>query len=299
MVNREVYKSKAKINLFLHVLSVETNGFHNLQSITYFPNISDELTFSVKDIFSENPIDNTIKATGEFASFLPRPKNNSIIKVIEFFQETFSINDNIHVNLKKNLPIGGGIGGGSSNTAITIMAMNDIFNLGLSFLELLDIAKKFGSDVPVCMYQNSATFEGKGEITNPINLPELPILLINPKEPLITSKVFKTFDDINKQQSDSLNSNKIDLKNLQLDNFQDLINFLNTTKNNLTDASISLNGNILSILKSLKHTNPVLSRMSGSGSSCFAIYNKASELQMAKKTMKALYPKAWIALAKN
>lgn len=292
LVTDKVYKSKAKINLFLHVLSKEEKVFHNLQSITYFPNIYDTLSFSIKDIFCENYISNTINATGEFADFLPRPKNNSIIKVIEFFQDTFSISDTIQVELKKNLPIGGGIGGGSSNTAVTILALNEIFSLGLSFVELLDIAKKFGSDVPVCMYQNSCIFEGKGEQTTPIELPEIAILLINPKEPLLTSKVFKTFDALEGANS----SEKIEnLKNLKLNNFDDLINFLATTKNDLLDASVSLNKNIANILASLNsYTNPTLARMTGSGSTCFAIYNKVSDLQMAKKTMKALYPKAWV-----
>ncbi len=285
------YKSKAKINLFLHILSKESNCFHKLQSITYFPDIYDELVFSLK----RSDDVNSIKAKGCFADCLPNLKSNSIIKVISYFQENFNIKEKIHVDLQKKLPIGGGIGGGSSNTAITIVAMNDLFNLNLSFLELINIAKKFGSDVPVCLHQKPCVFEGFGEITTPINLVELPMLLINPKQSLITADVFKNFvDSADKNYSTPISN----IKELEFHDLKDLISFLKTTKNDLLSASLSLNKNIANILENLDNTNALLSRMSGSGSTCFAIYKDNQSILLAKEKMEELYPNYWISISK-
>jgi 4-diphosphocytidyl-2-C-methyl-D-erythritol kinase len=281
------YISKAKLNLFLHVLGLESNSFHDLQSLVYFPNIYDELSFSLHE-------HNEIIATGEFSAVLPPWQENSIYKVINFFQESFAIKEKIRVELHKNLPLGGGIGGGSSNTAITIMAMNELFNLGLSFAEKLEIAKKFGSDVPVCLYQShsGAMFEGKGEMVRAVNLPEIPLLLINPMQPLLTGDVFKKYDEV--QQ---IHSSKIELPDVN--NFNSLINFLKNTKNDLSAASIFLNKNISHILVALEETSPCLSRMSGSGSTCFAIYENNQSLEDAYKKLQILYPNYWIAISKT
>ncbi|MCL2566521.1 MAG: 4-(cytidine 5'-diphospho)-2-C-methyl-D-erythritol kinase [Alphaproteobacteria bacterium] len=292
MIQTYTYKAKAKLNLFLHVLATADDGFHELQSLVYFPNIYDELSFSITAAEA-----NIITVADKFAEYLPTWQDNSIYKVISFFQETFAIKEKIQVNLQKNLPIGGGIGGGSSNTAIAITAMNDLFNLKLPSAKILEIAKSFGSDVPVCLYQKQggAIFEGKGELVKSASLPEIPILLINPMQPLLTGSVFKKYDEAAHQYSKKINH----LDYLNFKDLSSLLDFLKNTKNNLTAASMMLNKNISGILAGLKESGAELSRMSGSGSTCFAIYKNNQDLEAAYKKLKILYPNYWIAISKE
>ncbi|MDR0484218.1 MAG: 4-(cytidine 5'-diphospho)-2-C-methyl-D-erythritol kinase [Alphaproteobacteria bacterium] len=282
----KLYKAKAKLNLFLHVLGQYKDGFHELQSLVYFPNIYDELSFT-----KSNEQENSFLATGEFSTILPIWQENSIVKVVNFFQENFSLKEKIQVNLQKNLPLGGGIGGGSSNAAVSIIAMNDLFNLKLSSADMLKISTKFGSDVPVCLCQHhrGAVFAGKGELVDSVDIPELPILLINPKQPLLTKDVFFKYKETSPNYSAKIEN---------INNFTDsnsLLSFLKNTKNDLTSASINLNKNIADILENLNTSGAILSRMSGSGSTCFAIYKSNQDLAIAEKKLKILYPNYWIA----
>ncbi len=284
------YKSRAKVNLFLHVLSIRDDGYHNLESLVYFPEIYDELFFSFAEV-------DHIVGKGDFAHMLPETSDNLIFKVINYFKNKFCINSCLKIEIAKNLPIGGGVGGGSSNAALSIIAMNDIFELSLTSPDMLRIASKFGADVAICLLQESLFFHGIGDNFFPVSLAKLNILLVNFKEPLLTKDVFRVYDRLNNSIEGEKKALLPTISTLDLRDSAGLLNFLKTTSNDLSIASISINPHIGELLISLEQTSPLLSRMSGSGSTCFAVYSDAEKLSRAASYIRNLYPRAWIQTA--
>ena len=125
----------AKINLFLKVLGKKDDTFHELESLLVFTDLLDELEVNKSDKLS-------IKITGEFAAFLDE-KNNLFLDILKYFTQKFKISQNLEIKIVKNIPIGGGLGGGSSNAASFMMTLNEIFALNLSKEELQKNLLKF------------------------------------------------------------------------------------------------------------------------------------------------------------
>ncbi|MFL1780347.1 4-diphosphocytidyl-2-C-methyl-D-erythritol kinase [Candidatus Hepatincolaceae symbiont of Richtersius coronifer] len=290
------YKAKAKINLFLKVLDKLPNNYHDLQSLVAFAEVYDYLEFSYSDI-------NIMESSGRFANLLPKDNSNLIFKVLSYFQEFFLIKQNVKIYLTKNLPIGGGIGGGSSDCAMTILALNKLFKLNLTFTDLLKIAIKFGADVPMCLYQihqQQALFiQGVGEKIQPFNLiRKFPILLITPLQPVSTGLCFNKFDELKNKilNSDKFNSTMPTsfiepIKYSDIPYNEDLfLDFINLQSNDLTASACFFVPVIKEILDQLAATKPLVHKMSGSGSTCFAIYNNLDQAQQAFLALKKIFP---------
>ncbi|MCP5064678.1 MAG: 4-(cytidine 5'-diphospho)-2-C-methyl-D-erythritol kinase, partial [Ignavibacteriae bacterium] len=132
-------KAPAKINLGLNIVSKRDDGFHNLETFFYpIKSLFDELTFTKATSFSFS-CDN---------EFLQNEKNNLIIAAHNLLEDFTKKNINVKIHLKKNIPIGAGLGGGSSDAATTLVGLNSLFDLHLTITELNDLALSLGSDVP-------------------------------------------------------------------------------------------------------------------------------------------------------
>jgi 4-diphosphocytidyl-2-C-methyl-D-erythritol kinase len=249
----------AKINLFLQINNKRLDGYHNLQSLFTIINLYDVLHIKKSPEFSFNII-------GNYSQQLLADQHNIINKIWQYFVTNFCLDSDLEIILDKNIPIGAGLGGGSSNGAGFILALNKIFSLNLSLMQLLEISLKFGSDLPFFLVGKPALVFGRGEKVVPLNknLPKLPILLIHPKINLSTATVFTT--KINFSKPFDFNY----LQNL------DLINLL-SIGNNLENSAISLVPEIGQILTDLHKFQPLVARMSGSGSSCFAIFANSND----------------------
>lgn len=262
------YKSYAKINLFLHIIGKKSNGYHLLESLIAFTDI-----FDLLDIKLTKEVQSSLEINGEFANDLLLNNQNLILKAFDNLKNKYNITHNIKVHLNKNIPLGGGLGGGSSNAAITLLACNEIFNLQLSSQELIENAKILGADVAVCLRQPSCAFmEGIGEYVTPLaNNKKFYIILINPNIHINTKQIFSLFSC---QKLDK----KIDKQELfKIKNADALLNYIVKQNNSLETIAIKVNNKIRDILELLQSTKPVLSRMTGSGSTCFAIYNNLEE----------------------
>lgn len=166
-----ILKSKAKINIGLNITSKRSDGFHNLETIFYPINLFDELTFNKASKFSFHCNDDNLN----------KEKTNLIIKAKEELENYFRMELPVEIYLKKNIPIGAGLGGGSSNAATTLLALIKLFNLKIETNDLNKIALNLGSDVPYFLNPVTAFAESRGEILTPINIKiKETLLVVNP-----------------------------------------------------------------------------------------------------------------------
>lgn len=169
----------AKINLFLHITGRRTDGYHTLQTVFQLLDIGDELEFSAAEKLSLESNYNEVA-----------PQDNLIIKAAKLLQQATNCTQGAHIKLKKVLPSGAGLGGGSSDAATTLLALNKLWELGLSTDQLAAIGVQLGADVPVFVRGKNAWAEGIGEILKPVAIPNKIYLLVYPDISVPTSLVF-------------------------------------------------------------------------------------------------------------
>lgn len=191
MSARLVLPAPAKLNLFLHIIGRREDGYHLLQSVFQFLDYGDEISFEAND-----------RGELSLTSNIPELDNsdNLIIKAAKLLQQKSSGSSNsfhksgASIRLTKRLPMGGGVGGGSSNAATTLLALNALWNLGLSMDELAGIGLQLGADVPVFVRGFSAFAEGVGEILQPVKPKECWYLVLVPDAHVDTTRMYKHRD---------------------------------------------------------------------------------------------------------
>lgn len=176
----------AKLNLFLHITGRREDGYHNLQTVFQLLDFGDELSFSVR------ASDPKITLTPEIEG-LPHD-DNLVVKAAKLLQAHSKTALGANIELTKHLPMGGGIGGGSSNAATTLLALNKLWQTNLDLDALAELGRQLGADVPVFIRGNSAWAEGVGEELQPIELPEKWYLVLTPNCHVSTAEVFSHKD---------------------------------------------------------------------------------------------------------
>ncbi|RLV60221.1 4-(cytidine 5'-diphospho)-2-C-methyl-D-erythritol kinase [Parashewanella curva] len=176
------WPAPAKLNLFLHINGRRPDGYHELQTLFQFIDACDYLTFKLTDAPN-------LVLHSELNSVVD-PSDNLILKAAKLLKQHANYSGGAEIFLEKNLPMGGGIGGGSSNAATTLVALNALWKTGLSVDELAKLGVKLGADVPVFIRGLAAFAEGVGEQLTPVDLPEKYYLVITPEVHVSTAKVF-------------------------------------------------------------------------------------------------------------
>ena len=177
--------SPAKINLMLHITGRRDDGYHELQTVFRFIGLYDQLTF-------------TLREDGE----ITRHSDNSVvpeqddltIKAARLLQQQYKVGRGVEIQIDKQIPMGGGLGGGSSNAATTLMALNQLWQLGLTSGKLQQIGLQLGADVPVFIFGHNAWGEGIGERLTAVDLPESWYLIVHPNIFVSTAQVFSAQD---------------------------------------------------------------------------------------------------------
>ncbi|MEZ9064276.1 MULTISPECIES: 4-(cytidine 5'-diphospho)-2-C-methyl-D-erythritol kinase [unclassified Vibrio] len=177
------WPSPAKLNLFLYITGRRDNGYHELQTLFQFVDFGDELTVTA------NSETSSITITPEIPGVAL--EDNLIWKAATALQQYTSTSFGADIELKKVLPMGGGIGGGSSNAATVLVALNYLWQLNLSDDQLAEIGLKLGADVPVFVRGHAAFAEGVGEQLSPANPDEKWYLVAKPQVSIATSDIFK------------------------------------------------------------------------------------------------------------
>lgn len=258
----------AKINLSLHVTGQRDDGYHLLDSLVVFADIGDGLTFS------SGP-DLKLTVTGEHAAGVPDDGRNLVWQAAEALGWTGQI------TLNKVLPHGGGVGGGSSDAAATIWALS---GMGIDVPPRVPLA--LGADVPVCMTAQATRMRGIGDDLSPVDLPHLPAVLVNPGVPVPTGAVFKA---LAWRENPPLPDDIPDFATTE-----DCAEWLSRQRNDLEVPAMGVARVIETTLDTLRLTNrALLARMSGSGSTCFALYPSMKDAHFATYEIGAAHPEWW------
>lgn len=263
----------AKINLALHVRNRLANGYHELETIFAFMNRGDVLHVSSAD-------KRTLQITGPFADGL-NTDSNLVTDAAELLANRFDVQSGASLVLEKNLPVASGIGGGSADAAAALRLLNRCWNLKLDVEELAEMSAILGADVPACVLNRTCVGKGIGQdltISEDHSLRGLPVLLVNPLVPVSTADIFRAWDGVDQGPLSGNN----------------LLAMALTGSNGLTEAAISIQPVISEILNILETTGPLLSRMSGSGATCFALYNSDDERKRAEVLVRKRAPDTWI-----
>ncbi len=276
--------SPAKINLFLEILSKRNDGFHNLNSLMCFCNIGDKIKISKSESYSLN-------ITGPFSDDL-KFKNNIITDTLKKLEIFFNKKFSVSIVLEKNLPISSGMGGGSSNAATIVRAIINIFNLNIKKLDLDKLLISIGSDVPFCFYGKSSIVSGIGEKVVPLkHLEDLKVLLVNPLVEISTKSIF--------HQIKCFNTNPTNFPREKI-NRSKLIDILNQSKNDLQYIVTKKNTQVNEVIDFFKNeTESSFYRMTGSGATCFGVFDTYSHMKKAEVKLKNKNNNWWIASAKT
>tara|TARA_Y100001936_G_scaffold94253_1_gene92756 strand:- start:222 stop:1076 length:855 start_codon:yes stop_codon:yes gene_type:complete len=180
-MERFVYSAPAKINLFLHVIGRRSDGYHLLQTVFRFLDFSDQMEFVIRQ-------DNKIKLNTSIIG-LPAEKN-LCMQAAQLLQQESGVSLGVEMYLEKFIPMGGGLGGGSSDAASTLLALNRLWNLNWSRKKLMELGLMLGADVPVFIFGESAFAEGVGEELRPIKLLPAWYLILTPPVHVSTAEIF-------------------------------------------------------------------------------------------------------------
>lgn len=278
-------KAYAKINLHLHVTGKRADGYHLLDSLVVFPDVGDHLTIVPAKEDQADLV--TLQIVGPFAASLHSEdlKNNLIIKAA--YQLAAYAKDKklspVSLRLEKNLPVSSGIGGGSTDAAATLRLLIRYWEIDISSQDMEKIAIQLGADVPVCLYPVSQRMEGIGEELSLFpDLPDFGMLLVNHGEAVSTPDIFR-----NRKAGFSKRAVMKD----NINSFKSFIQQLSELTNDLQPPACLLNPKITSVLQAIEKL-PLcrLSRMSGSGATCFGLFETAQQASEAATVLKQQYP---------
>ncbi len=180
MLSELVLPAPAKLNLFLHIISRRPDGYHNLQTLFHFLDYGDQLTFATID----QGVELVTNLDGVDA------EDNLVMKAVRLLRRVSGCRLGIRIVLDKHLPLGAGLGGGSSNAATVLLGLNAIWGLGLSMDQLAGLGVQLGADVPVFVRGHSAFAEGVGDLLSPLELPEEWFLVAVPNVHVNTAAMY-------------------------------------------------------------------------------------------------------------
>lgn len=267
----------AKINLALHVRKRRDDGYHELETLFAFVDGGDELTVETADTDS-------LYICGEFGEGLSNGSDNLVLQALAVMRqlaaEKGALIPPLSITLEKRLPVAAGIGGGSADAGAMIRMLDAHFLHNGNQAELVAATQSLGADVGACIVSETRIGRGLGwELAEPAidDLQGIAVLLVNPRIPLSTGPVFKAWDGLDRGPLTEGSVREAALSG----------------RNDLEAPALTLCPEIGSVLASLRATQPILARMSGSGATCFALYETIEQRDAARRVM----PGTWWTLA--
>jgi 4-diphosphocytidyl-2-C-methyl-D-erythritol kinase len=275
--------ARSKVNLFLHVTGKRNDGYHLLESLVVFPEWGDRITVKKgKSI--------TLEVTGPFSQLIGSTEENLAFKAAHLLKREGGSNEGARIVLEKNLPVAAGIGGGSADAAAVLKSLNVLWNIGFSNNRLGQIGLALGADVPVCLYGKPAMMSGIGEqISGLREFPKFNILLVNPGISASTGDVFSQLTISEKITSSDDFSGRT---------ARELFIGLAAMRNDLEAPALEVAPVIDAVLSSIKEQKGChLARMSGSGATCFGLFEEEEAAEMAARDILERHPDWWVQAA--
>ena len=280
-------KSYCKINLSLKVLKKLNSGYHNIISLITFCDLHDVISISrIRNLKDE------ISFSGKFKKGINK-KSNTITKVLNLLRSIKLLeNQAFKINVRKNIPHGSGLGGGSSNAADLLNYFNSKMKLKLSKNKIKKLAGQIGFDVPVNLEKRNTFLTGKkGEILRLNQKFKLNLLIVYPNLICSTKKIYERNRKINLSKPQSF---------FYIKNNKKLINLLKNENNDLEKTVIKIYPKVKKIIDCIKSQKGCyFSRITGSGSACIGIFSNMKNAIYAQKLIKLKYPKYWCAVSKT
>jgi len=266
-----ILKSQAKINIGLNVLRKRNDGYHDLETIFYPILLTDIIKF----------VKSSYNSFSSSSDELNQKEDNLILRAKRLLEEKVNRKLTTEITLGKNIPIGGGLGGGSSNAAATLIALNNLFNLSISFTELSRLALQLGSDVPFFLNPVPVFAESRGEKMLPLRVSiNYPILIVNPGINISTSLSFSKINPaVPTVRLNTLFSNSsIDLELMK-----------EKVKNDFEEIIFKEYPVVGQIKTKLYELGAEFALMTGTGSSVFGIFNNLQKASFAEDDFKQKY----------
>lgn len=273
-------KTPAKVNLHLHIIGKSPDGYHNLQSLIAFTGLSDTITLTPSP-------KRKITLSGPFSYQISKLKqeDNLIEKSLRLLEQETKAPYNFDISLHKNIPTGGGLGGGSGNAAILLKSLNTDKNI------LTKITSQLGSDItafleapaPVIMEETGNRINSASPI-----FPDLPILLVNNGEQCPTPSVYAAMEESDWKPAINFPD--------KFDTIEKLTTFLKIhTENSMSRAAIKTVPILQKTLNTIENQDQcLLSRLSGSGATCFGIFPTSAQAEHAATIIKKTHPEWWV-----
>ncbi len=271
-MKRLILKAPAKINLGLNIISKREDGFHNLETIFYpIEDLYDILIFEESDKYS-------LVSEGLFNI---SEENNLVTKAKLILEEFTGRNLPVKITLKKNIPVGGGLGGGSSDAAKALLGLNEFFDLNIPKRDFYKIALQLGSDVPFFLLSRPAFAESRGEVLLTLNFKiNFPILLVNPGIHISTKEAFQ-----------NIKPKEEHIDYLQISSLQEkeLVKFNSLLKNDFEPYVFERYPEVEKIKNGLLKSGAFLALMSGTGSTVYGIFEDTETAEAAKQKLERNY----------
>lgn len=278
-------QAPAKINLTLHINGRRDDGYHDLESLVVFADIGDTLALAPSDTLS-------LVTSGPTAQVAGPLEDNLVIKAARALQARF---DGLFVgafDLVKHLPVAAGIGGGSADAAAAIRLLCRLNGLPLHDIRVQEAARAVGADVPVCLESQARIMKGAGErLGPPLRLPRLQAVLVNPGVPVPTAAVFKALGLNPGEKCTGVPHVAIE----STPDVETLLALLQASRNDLQAAAIAVEPVIADVIDQISRQNGcALARMSGSGATCFGLFDSLGSVFEAVRALRRHRSNWWV-----
>jgi 4-diphosphocytidyl-2-C-methyl-D-erythritol kinase len=281
--------ARAKVNLTLRVVGRRVDGYHDLESVVAFADCADRLTL----LPGAEP---QLKTTGPLAEACGEVADNLVLKAARLLAERVPGLTSGIFTLHKALPVAAGIGGGSADAAAALRLLAQVNGLAIDDKRLIEVARLTGADVPVCVPSRACVMTGVGENLLPLALPKIPCVLVNPRVAVATKDVFAALGLRNGELrvgiADVIQAIVWPEAGASLEEW---VEAFAASSNDLEEPAMRIQPVIGDVIAALNATNGAwLARMSGSGATCFAIYENTAEAGRAAEMLRRDHPTWWV-----
>jgi 4-diphosphocytidyl-2-C-methyl-D-erythritol kinase len=276
----------AKINLALHVTGRRADGYHLLESLAVFTRFGDRVEIEPAE-------DDQLSVSGRYASAVPLDDSNLVVKAREALRREAGQTNTppVAIRLEKNLPVASGVGGGSSDAAAVLRGLVRAWELDIGEAELARIGLTLGADVPMCLAAKPLVARGIGdELSLLPDFPALALVLVNPGVAISTPEIFKA---LAKHDNEGLPPLP------RAFDFHSVRNWLEITRNDLEPAALAIRPPIGRALSLLNRARSGFSRMSGSGATCFGLFETGNVAKRAAAEIRSREPDWFVAATRS